>query len=100
MSLFSRHLLLVAWLFGLGLTLHLQGLPNPPAPNPDALTAVALQPVLALAWGLLKYMLSSAVFSIILVATVKIMRMVIHFILQPEDTTRGVVLALRQEEQP
>lgn len=99
MSLFSRYLLLTAWIVGLGLMIYLKGLPEVPGPNPDALTDVTLQPILALSWGLLKYMLSSASFSVILVATVKAMRMVVNFMLRPEDTLRSAILAVRKEEQ-
>lgn len=83
MSQLSRIVLIAASLFGLIYMFYMKGLPVPPAPNPAAFMDVVLQPLLAVMWGLIGYLLNAVGFGILVTLAFKVVRVLVSFIANP-----------------
>lgn len=85
MSQFSQTLLLIGWIFGFILLLDYKGFPTIPAPNPQAIADVTFQPVLAVIWGIVRYLFDALWFSWLVVLAAKIIRVMVYAASHPEE---------------
>lgn len=88
MSKFSRVLLIATALAAYIYLIYAKGVPHQDSPNPQAFLDVVLQPALAVVWGLLGYLVTSAFFAILVLVAVKLARLVVEFVIDPIETIR------------
>ncbi|CAM3265086.1 hypothetical protein DESA109040_05780 [Deinococcus saxicola] len=83
MSLISRIVLTSSAVIAFIYLVYAKGLPAPPPPDPEAVTDIVLQPMLAVAWGLLGYFISALIFGFLITLIVRLARILLDLFLSP-----------------